>query len=511
MFNLNLRQKFNAAIVVLIAVSAIVLWGNRILGKAALFHYLERMHLEHVLEMKIALLRAENNPSANGDRARSDLLKHIEGGQSLARRADTELVYPEKLVFRLVGFAAIFEIPRKDIVDLERMRTAIISAPGTGISADLAATLDTEMVSVLENSNAFAELVPQAVSFAKIAVSIAAGAGLLVLAGTIVFLRRSTLAPINDILGVAQVIAKGHLDQPIPVRSKDEFGELSEALRALRGNLASLVRQVQTGSDQILTATNEVAAGNSDLSSRTESQASALQETAASTAQLTTAVQRNAEGAEQARHLVIAAASTAVQGREIVSQVVDTMSGIKASSDRMVSIIGVIDGIAFQTNILALNAAVEAARAGEQGRGFAVVAAEVRNLAQRAAVAAREIGTLIADSTEKVGAGTALASRSGAVMGEVETAVRKVADVMAEIAVASREQSIGITQISAAVAQMDNVTQQNAALVEQAAAASESLKSQAVSLARAISVFKVADVRALGAATVSQRVVLSGT
>lgn len=495
MINLTLRQKFNAAIVVMIAVAAIVLWGNRILGKAALFHYLERMHLEHVAAMEKMLMRAESNGEAEGGRLRNELLERIDAGQALARRADTELVYLEQVIFRLVGFDAIFELPRKDIVDLERMRKAIDTAAGATLSPELVATLRPEMAAVLKNSSAFADLVPQAVSFAKVAVSIAAGLGLLVLAGTLVVLRRSTLLPIKDVLEIARTIAQGHLNKPIPIRSNDEFGDLSLALRDMNQSLANLVRQVQAGAEQILTATAEVAAGNSDLSSRTESQAASLQQTAASTAQLSNAVQQNADGAQQANELVISAAGTAVHAREIVSQVVHTMGNIKASSDRITNIIGVIDAIAFQTNILALNAAVEAARAGDHGRGFAVVAAEVRSLAQRSATAAREIKELISDSTERVSVGTDLATRSGAVMAEVEASVRRVADVVGEIAVASREQSTGITQISSAVEQMDNVTQQNAALVEEAAAASESLRSQAVALSQSISVFKLADDR----------------
>ncbi|MBT9598720.1 MAG: HAMP domain-containing protein [Vitreoscilla sp.] len=495
MINLTLRQRFNATIVVLITVSAIVLWGNRILGKAALFHYLERMHLEHVVEMEKTLMRAESTGETDSGRLRNELLERIAAGQALARRADTELVYVEEVIFRLVGFDAIFELPRKDIVDLERMRKAIDTAGGATVSPELVATLRPEMAAVLKNSTAFADLVPQAVSFAKVAVSLAAGLGMLALAGTLVLLRRSTLTPINDVLDVAQTIAKGRLDRLVPIRSRDEFGDLSLALRDMNQGLVDLVRQVQAGAEQILTATAEVAAGNTDLSSRTESQAASLQQTAAATAQLTNAVQQNADGAQQANELATSAAGTAVHAREIVSQVVQTMGAIKTSSDRIANIIGVIDGIAFQTNILALNAAVEAARAGEQGRGFAVVAAEVRGLAQRSATAALEIKELISESTEKVSVGTDLAARSGAVMAEVEASVRKVADVVAEIAVASREQSTGITQISAAVEQMDSVTQQNAALVEEAAAASESLRSQAVALSQSISVFKLADDR----------------
>jgi methyl-accepting chemotaxis protein len=260
----------------------------------------------------------------------------------------------------------------------------------------------------------------------------------------------------------------------------------------MEDTLTDLVGRIKTATDSIVTASGQIAAGNQDLSSRTEQQASSLEETAASMEELTSTVKQNADNARQANQLAASASAVAVKGGEVVSQVVDTMASINASSRKIVDIIGVIDGIAFQTNILALNAAVEAARAGEQGRGFAVVASEVRSLAQRSAAAAKEIKTLIGDSVEKVEEGSKQVAQAGKTMEEIVDSVKRVTDIMGEITAASQEQTSGIEQINQAITQMDQVTQQNAALVEEAAAAAGSLQEQASSLVQAVSVFKMA-------------------
>ncbi|MFA9274354.1 MAG: methyl-accepting chemotaxis protein [Candidatus Aquirickettsiella gammari] len=307
-----------------------------------------------------------------------------------------------------------------------------------------------------------------------------------------IWLVRGISGPLNYAVEIAQGIAAGDLTQTIEVESSNETGQLLEALKDMNRSLAQTVSEVRISTDTIATASSEIAAGNLDLSSRTEQQAASLEETASSMEELTSTVRQNADNAKQANKMVVSASDYAVKGGQVVAQVVETMGSIKESSRKIVDIIGVIDGIAFQTNILALNAAVEAARAGEQGRGFAVVASEVRSLAQRSAAAAKEIKELIGDSVEKVDAGGHLVEETGQTMTQIVTAVKQVADIMSEIAAASAEQSSGIDQVNIAITQMDEVTQQNAALVEEAAAASSSMQDQAANLAATVSVFKLA-------------------
>jgi methyl-accepting chemotaxis protein len=287
---------------------------------------------------------------------------------------------------------------------------------------------------------------------------------------------------------LAGQIAAGELNVDVSTRPGDDTSLLF-AMKSMRDSLANIVGQVRHATETIGSAAQQVAAGNADLSSRTEAQASSLEETAASMEELTSTVRHNSDNARQANALAVNASAIAEQGGQVVSQVVEKMGAINASARKISDIIGVIDGIAFQTNILALNAAVEAARAGEQGRGFAVVASEVRNLAQRSAAAAREIKELIGDSVDQVEAGTKLVNQAGSTMDEVVVSVRRVTDIMGEITVAGQQQSAGIVQVNEAIAQMDSVTQQNAALVEEATAASHSVQDQASSLAQLVSIF----------------------
>jgi methyl-accepting chemotaxis protein len=317
--------------------------------------------------------------------------------------------------------------------------------------------------------------------------------GLMIVLGAFgaVAITRSIIRPLGRAVKVAETVASGDLTGSFDHGRRDEIGDLMRAMQSMNDGLAKVVSEVQEGTRTIATGSTEIASGNMDLSSRTEQQASSLEETAASMEELTSTVRHNADNANQANQMAQAASTVAVRGGEIVGEVVATMGAIDGASRKIVDIIGVIDGIAFQTNILALNAAVEAARAGEQGRGFAVVASEVRNLAQRSATAAKEIKALIGDSVAQVNNGTALVQQAGATIQEVVASVARVTDIMAEITAASREQSAGIDQVNAAITQMDGATQQNAALVEQAAAAASSMQEQSVRLAQLMARFRL--------------------
>ncbi|GAB1835361.1 hypothetical protein MyNCGM121_21350 [Achromobacter xylosoxidans] len=315
---------------------------------------------------------------------------------------------------------------------------------------------------------------------------------------------KSITAPLAQAVSVAETVARGDLGQPILAVTRDETGRLLRALHDMQDKLAGAVRTIRAGSETISSAAGQIAAGNTDLSSRTEEQAASLEETAASMEELASTVKQNADNARQANQLAASASEVAQRGGAVVSAVVSTMGDISASSRKISEIVSVIDGIAFQTNILALNAAVEAARAGEQGKGFAVVAGEVRSLAQRSAQAAREVKTLIEASVSKVAEGAGQAENAGTTMQEVVASVKRVTDIMGEIAAASQEQASGIEQVNRAVSQMDEVTQQNAALVEEAAAAAGSMQDQAHALVRAVGVFRLSEDAARREAMVAQ-------
>ncbi|WP_028227957.1 methyl-accepting chemotaxis protein [Paraburkholderia ferrariae] len=371
--------------------------------------------------------------------------------------------------------------------------SSVSSALSDAINEDIGINAGQIKSSAAEGNDTFHTLLYTAIALLT--------AGLIVGIGAWRYLSRAITGPLATAMTAAQRIADGQLEGAIDVRTNDEFGRLLQALRQMDAQLAEIVRGVKTSSESILVASGEIAAGNMDLSSRTEEQAASLEETAASMEELTATVKQNSDNARQATTLATNASQIADKGAQVVEAMLATMTEINSSSTKIADITGLIESIAFQTNILALNAAVEAARAGEQGRGFAVVAGEVRSLAQRASSAAKEIKDLIHSSVSTIHEGSTQAEEVGRTMGDVQQAIRRVADINAEISAASEEQSRGIEQVNCAVGQMDEVTQQNAALVEEASAAAQSLEQQAAQQKRAISVFKLANDR--GAAAVA--------
>ena len=434
---------------------------------------------QHLQAIKAAI--ATNKKTIDEAVATLDKLVHLpEGKALLAQLKDKRGQYVQSFT-RVIGLVdggarddAIALIKSETLPALDALQEPINGL--TALQKRIVANSSTEVLGDIRNSSW---------------VMLALGLSGLALGSVLAYwITRSITVPLRRAVQVAQTVAAGDLGSHIAVAGRDETSELLQALRDMNHNLQNIVSQVRSGTDTIATATSQIAAGNQDLSSRTEEQASALEQTAASMQELAGTVKHNFDSGKHANELAESAAQVAAKGGAVVAQVVDTMEAINASSRKIADIIGVIDGIAFQTNILALNAAVEAARAGEQGRGFAVVASEVRSLAGRSAVAAKEIKELISASVDNVSAGCTLVEQAGSTMDEIVVSVRRVADIMGEISLASQDQTTGIDQINQAMGQMDQVTQSNAALVEEAAAAAQSLEHQAQTLVQVVSVFK---------------------
>ncbi|MFJ3055193.1 methyl-accepting chemotaxis protein [Herbaspirillum sp. NPDC087042] len=466
-------------------------WLPSIKAAQVLQASLPRMRISE-LQMITAVNPAEREEAIKAIKARLDILaKQRASYEALISEAEEKAIY-EKFS---KNFAAYLEIDKKLAQisgdgQTEEART-LFKGDSNKTFRSMIESMD-EIIKVNDAGSARSDKAADEVFQSAIRwIGVLLALIVVIAFGLAIMVARAVARPLNEAVAVAERVAQGDLTVQIRATSTDETGMLMHSLRAMNDSLLKIVAEVRTGTDTISTASQEIASGNLDLSSRTEEQAGSLEETASAMEELTSTVKQNADNARQANQLAASASDIASQGGEVVSQVVQTMEGITESSNRIADIITVIDGIAFQTNILALNAAVEAARAGEQGRGFAVVASEVRSLAQRSAAAAKEIKQLIDDSVEKVGAGSQLVERAGSTMSEVVASVRRVTDVVAEISAASHEQSTGIEEINRAITQMDEVTQQNAALVEEAAAAAQSLQDQAGRLSDVVSVFKI--------------------
>ena len=449
-------------------------------------------------DVLLALLASINNDAAQLAEAQKDLQEHSE---TFTKALTTLQALPIS-----VDVKAIIEntlpLVKKYIDSAAHLHKLAMTGPAAAQAAvpefqkvfeELEKQMAQQSDAIEKNSKDSNQNAQATVSEATIQVGTTLALAGVVLVFAALWLARYLSKPMAHAVDVADQLAQGDLSVAVKPAGNVETVQLLNAMSRMQASFGAMVQSVKSSAEGVATASSQIASGNHDLSARTEQQASALEQTAASMEQLSATVKQNADSAKQANQLAMSASTVAVKGGEVVAQVVDTMKGINDSSKKISDIISVIDGIAFQTNILALNAAVEAARAGEQGRGFAVVASEVRSLAGRSADAAKEIKTLIGASVERVAQGTALVDQAGATMTEVVSSIRRVTDLMGEISAASNEQSQGVSQVGEAVVQMDQVTQQNAALVEEMAAAASSLKSQAQELVQTVAVFKLAD------------------
>ena len=489
----TLKQKFNFGFVVLVILALTMFSAVRYLGKSALSFYQER---------NVRMLMAEIRENADAVRYRSpvsqsvsaeSLVEKLTRVKQMLRDGNNELTAPEQFVFRLNGFGEIFDTLEKAAVQTEEVKHILNARIGKELDEK---TID-QLISYLDiqqkQAKQFLPLMFDAVTTIKMSVIALSIIAIALVAWTGWIARRSVMVPLRAAIDAAQKISNGDLRISIATDQRDEMGDLMRALKHMTASINNIVHEVRSGSVAIATAADQISTGQEDLSARTEHQASTLEETAASIEELSATVSRNAQLAHEASGLSKNASAAAEASGDAVNKVIAMMGQIQGSAKQIADIISVIDHIAFQTNILALNAAVEAARAGEHGRGFAVVATEVRHLAQRSGGAAKEIRTLIAASLEKVASGNSLAENAGAAMRQSLVQARRTAEIAATITDATEEQSSGIHQVSQAIMQLDQVAQQNAALVEEASSASSAMDEQARKLVELVQVFKTAD------------------
>ena len=492
MFNaLTLRQKFLLAVAVAMLVVLSALSGFRYLWLNGTTYSLERNHKVEMLALNAALAKAKYQAAGADNLTRSELIGHMEKAVAMSNDGQRNLFGIEKSLFRVAGFGPLFDIVDQDNELQAKMRGLVQSEPGSDVTPELISKLESVMAEQLELNKQFVPMLDQATAFTMrtSVIFLLLSMGMMALVGW--RLWRAVLPPLAAATKIADRIAGGDLSTQVEIRSKDEMGKFQTALKSMTEGLAAIVREVRSNSDGIVTAANEVLHGNQQLGQRTEHQASTLEQTAASMEELATTTSNNLEQLRQAKTVAENAVDAANECGAAVDQAIQTMQHIDASSKRIVDVVALIDGIAFQTNILALNAAVEAARAGEHGRGFAVVAQEVRQLALKSAASAKEIKGLIDNSLHIVAEGNKLIGGAGDKMRATVERIHALAELIAQTALASNEQASGIAQVNQAMMQLEDVAQHNAALVEESTAAAESQARLAQDLVERVSKFKL--------------------
>ena len=492
MFNaLTLRQKFLLGVVAAAIVVLSALSGFRYLWLNGTTYSLERNHKVEMLALNAALAKAKYQAAGADNLTRSELIGHMEKAVAMSNDGQRNLFGIEKSLFRVAGFGPLFDIVDQDNELQAKMRGLVQSEPGSDVTPELVSKLESVMAEQFELNKQFVPMLDQATAFTMrtSVIFLLLSMGMMALVGW--RLWRAVLPPLAAATKIADRIAGGDLSTQVEIRSKDEMGKFQTALKSMTEGLAAIVREVRSNSDGIVTAANEMLHGNQQLGQRTEHQASTLEQTAASMEELATTTSNNLEQLRQAKTVAENAVDAANECGVAVDQAIQTMQHIDASSKRIVDVVALIDGIAFQTNILALNAAVEAARAGEHGRGFAVVAQEVRQLALKSAASAKEIKGLIDNSLHIVAEGNKLIGGAGDKMRATVERIHALAELIAQTALASNEQASGIAQVNQAMMQLEDVAQHNAALVEESTAAAESQARLAQDLVERVSKFKL--------------------